>query len=79
MKSANTQPQCCGPLPETAVEGAPRLILVGCPNVGKSSLFNRLTGAYVAVSNYPGTTVEVSRGKASRDGRDFEVIDTPGM
>ena len=35
----------------------------GSPNVGKSLLFNRLTGVYVTVSNYPGTTVDVSRGK----------------
>ena len=36
--------------------------LVGNPNVGKSVIFNLLTGSYVVVSNYPGTTVEVSRG-----------------
>ena len=44
-------------------------LLVGHPNVGKSVLFHRLTGAYVNVSNYPGTTVEVSRGvwKTTRD------------
>jgi len=39
-----------------------QIALVGMPNVGKSVLFNRLTGVYVTVSNYPGTTVEVSRG-----------------
>lgn len=54
-------------------------MIVGSPNVGKSVLFNRLTGKYVVVSNYPGTTVEVSRGKAVFGCRDFEVIDTPGM
>ena len=37
------------------------LALVGHPNVGKSVLFHRLTGAYVNVSNYPGTTVEVTQ------------------
>ena len=40
------------------------IAIVGAPNVGKSLLFNRLTGAYVTVSNYPGTTVEVARGRA---------------
>jgi ferrous iron transport protein B len=60
-------------------EGLPKVVLVGSPNVGKSLLFNRLTGSYVSVSNYPGTTVEVSRGKARWDGREFEVVDTPGM
>jgi ferrous iron transport protein B len=52
---------------------------VGSPNVGKSALFNRLTGRYVAVSNYPGTTVEVSTGHSKYFGPDVEVIDTPGM
>ena len=58
---------------------AAKLALVGSPNVGKSALFNALTGARVIVSNYPGTTVEVYRGKACIQGRDYEVIDTPGM
>jgi ferrous iron transport protein B len=52
---------------------------VGTPNVGKSSLFNALTGTYVTVSNYPGTTVEVSQGKTRLAGQMVTVIDTPGM
>jgi ferrous iron transport protein B len=56
-----------------------KVALVGNPNVGKSVLFNRLTGIYVTVSNYPGTTVEVSRGKGRFGGEELEVIDTPGM
>lgn len=56
-----------------------RVTIVGNPNVGKSVLFNRLTGSYVVVSNYPGTTVEVSRARASFGGVPFEVVDTPGM
>jgi len=59
--------------------GKPMLAIVGCPNVGKSVLFNRFTGVYVTVSNYPGTTVEVSRGKAKLAGQEIEVVDTPGM
>ena len=59
--------------------GHPLLAIVGSPNVGKSVLFNRFTGAYVTVSNYPGTTVEVSRGKARFSGLEIEVVDTPGM
>ncbi len=55
--------------------GAPKLVLVGNPNVGKSLLFNRLSGLYVDVSNFPGTTVEVIRGKYSS----FSVYDTPGI
>lgn len=56
-----------------------KIAIVGAPNVGKSVLFNNLTGAYVTVSNYPGTTVEVSRGTAVIGGEKVEVIDTPGM
>ena len=56
-----------------------KIAIVGSPNVGKSVLFNNLTGSYATVSNYPGTTVEVSRGRARIGSEDFEVIDTPGM
>lgn len=45
-------------------QAATGLLLVGQPNVGKSVLFHALNGRYVTVSNYPGTTVEVSRGTA---------------
>ena len=56
-----------------------RLLLVGNPNVGKSVIFGYLTGKYVTVSNYPGTTVEVSRGKMKYGGQEWEVVDTPGV
>jgi len=62
---------------ETASNGK-SLILVGNPNVGKSAIFGFLTGSYVDVSNYPGTTVEVTRGNASLNGSRGTVIDTPG-
>jgi len=55
------------------------VLLVGNPNVGKSALFNWLTGRYATVSNYPGTTVEVSRGRSKALGVNVEVVDTPGM
>ena len=54
-------------------EGA--IVLVGNPNVGKSVVFAALTGTYVDVSNFPGTTVELTRGVW--DGVD--VVDTPGV
>lgn len=60
-------------------EGLEKIVLVGNPNVGKSVIFNKLTGAYVTVSNYPGTTVEVSRGKGKIGNNQYEIIDTPGM
>jgi len=56
-----------------------KVILVGNPNVGKSVIFNYLTGKYVTVSNYPGTTVEVSTGTLSAHGKKFQVLDTPGV
>ncbi len=61
-------------------EGARRrALLVGNPNVGKSVLFGALTGTYVTVSNYPGTTVEITRGKVFGEGHaDWELLDTPG-
>ena len=54
------------------------IALVGQPNVGKSVIFHRLTGRYVNVSNYPGTTVEVTRG-ALRDRPGQMLLDTPGV
>jgi ferrous iron transport protein B len=56
-----------------------KIILVGSPNVGKSVVFNTLTGSYTTVSNYPGTSVEVSRGRCLIASEDFLVLDTPGM
>ncbi|NMC75258.1 MAG: ferrous iron transport protein B [Geobacteraceae bacterium] len=56
-----------------------KVALVGNPNVGKSVLFNALTGAYVTVSNYPGTSVEVARGSVVIDNVSCQIIDTPGM
>jgi ferrous iron transport protein B len=60
-------------------EDSDAVILVGNPNVGKSVIFGHLTGTYVTVSNYPGTTVEVAYGKASFDGHTTLIIDTPGV
>src|ERR1044071_3033291 len=56
-----------------------RVALVGQPNVGKSVVFGRLTGRYVTVSNYPGTTVAVTKGRALVGNEVCDVIDTPGV
>ena len=56
-----------------------RAVLIGNPNVGKSVLFNALTGRSVMVSNYPGTTVTISRGRCTIGEDQIELIDTPGM
>jgi ferrous iron transport protein B len=52
-----------------------KVVLVGNPNVGKSIIFNYLSGIYVDVSNYPGTTVEISKGRY----KIYDVYDTPGV
>jgi len=56
-------------------ESARKVVLAGNPNVGKSVFFNALTGVYVDVSNFPGTTVDISSGKY----KDMVVMDTPGV
>ncbi len=69
-------------LPEvTPTKGPVRtVVLVGPPNAGKSTLFNRLTGLRQKVANYPGVTVEHHSGKMKGIGRgDLTVIDLPGI
>ena len=56
----------------------PNIALVGNPNVGKSVIFGILTGRYVDVSNYPGTTVEITRGTGKLQKQIVSFIDTPG-
>ena len=56
-----------------------RIALVGNANVGKSVLFGRLTGQYAVVSNYPGTTVSLTKGRMMAGGEVCELIDTPGV
>lgn len=67
-KQTKTQQPCTG-----------TVVLVGAPNVGKSLLFHRLTGAYTTVSNYPGTTVEIAQGQLRIQRDLYEVLDTPGI
>jgi ferrous iron transport protein B len=59
-------------------DGSP-VILVGNPNVGKSVLFGSLTGRYVTVANFPGTTVELAHGTLNLNGQARPIIDTPGI
>ncbi len=55
-----------------------KILLVGNPNVGKSAIFNRLTGLDVIISNYPGTTVDFTKGSVRIEDKIYELIDTPG-
>lgn len=55
------------------------IFLIGNPNVGKSVIFGLLTGRYTTVSNYPGTTVEVSHGNAGFGKHRIHIVDTPGV
>ena len=55
-----------------------KILLMGNPNVGKSVIFSRLTGAHVISSNYPGTTVGFTKGYIWLDGQRHEIIDVPG-
>ena len=58
--------------------GTPVIAIAGQPNVGKSTLFNALTGASVTMGNWPGTTVEVSRAVTMFNGTEVHLVDLPG-
>lgn len=59
--------------------GTRPIVLIGNPNVGKSAVFSALTGRHVDISNYPGTTVELTRGRFRLNGHEVDLIDTPGI
>ncbi len=78
--------ECCAPpvLTPPAAPAAPgalrTVVLIGPPNAGKSTLFNRLTGLRQKVANYPGVTVEQRMGLMAGVGReDLTLIDLPGI
>lgn len=54
------------------------IALVGNPNVGKSSLFNQITGIGAIVSNYPGTTCSILEGKTRLNDKELTIVDLPG-
>ena len=69
---------CHSPSAGSVLSNGGSIALVGHPNVGKSAIFNQLTGQHVTISNYPGTTVEVMRGRIT-DLQDTILVDTPGV
>ena len=56
-----------------------RIALLGMPNTGKSTLFNRITGASARVGNWPGITVDLMSAKVLMGGHIAELIDLPGL
>jgi len=56
-----------------------RVALIGNPNVGKSLIFNDLTGGRAHVGNWPGKTVEKKEGRCQHKGEEIEIIDLPGI
>ncbi len=56
-----------------------RVALVGNPNCGKTTLFNRLTGLRAKTSNFPGTTVEHRKGKLTLGDEEIDLVDLPGL
>jgi ferrous iron transport protein B len=61
--------------------GARTVALLGMPNTGKSTLYNRLTGGNAQIANWPGLTVELLRGAMPADdrGRTYQLVDLPGI
>ncbi|MGA9141638.1 MAG: ferrous iron transport protein B [Methanocella sp.] len=59
--------------------GSLKVALIGNPSVGKSTLFSRLTGIGVLISNYPGTTMEVAHGRVCHDRICLDLSDLPGI
>ena len=56
----------------------PEVLLIGPPNVGKSVIFNHLTGSSVSIANYAGTTVDLARGTGRFGSLDASILDLPG-
>lgn len=56
-----------------------RVVLIGLPNVGKSTIFSRLITSKVRISHYPGSALEVKRGRVKIEGEECEIIDIPGV
>lgn len=78
MSVIETGPSGQAGFPEGRTTGSLRIALVGNPNCGKTTLFNRLTGVRQKTGNYPGVTVEKKLGRARINGREATIVDLPG-
>ncbi len=66
--------------PSLAAGRGPRVALIGNPNTGKTTLFNRLCGARAKTSNFPGTTTTLRLGRYQRPGQTpWDIVDLPGL
>lgn len=79
MKLKKSKRPSCHTALSQNIRGLKKIVIVGNPNVGKSLLFNRLSKAYVTVSNYPGTTVTIDTSRATIGQTVYGISDTPGM
>lgn len=66
--------------PQTSAVGDKVVAMLGNPNVGKTSIFNRLTNLLAKTSNFPGTTIDRRIGRIElRPGKSIQLVDLPGM
>lgn len=63
---------------EATISKTHKVAIIGNPNVGKSTIFNYLTGLNQKIGNYPGVTVDKKTGVLQINGEDFEILDLPG-
>jgi ferrous iron transport protein B len=68
-----------GAVPQISKPGVKRVAVMGMPNVGKSTLFNRITRAGAFVGNWPGVTVDLLEAEVELEGRQVEFVDLPGI
>jgi ferrous iron transport protein B len=83
MPTVTELPTVALPSAEAVAGRTPRIALLGNPNTGKTTLFNRLCGARAKTSNFPGTTTAARIGRATLTGdrsvRQAEIVDLPGL
>jgi nucleolar GTP-binding protein len=61
------------------IKPLPTLLIAGCPNVGKTTLLNKITGSKAKIASYAFTTTRLNLGYATSDAKEMQVIDTPGL